>query len=86
MRTVGPPPFSPHFSLEFITTYKKEGEENQTATVPIISISICVSNQESVANSSEAKDAVQSLADSYISTHGPRIPLVDKLNKTITHA
>lgn len=84
MRTVGPP--LPHFSLEFITTYKKEGKENQTATVPSISISSCVSNQESVANSSEAEDAIQSLADSYISTHGPRIPLVDKLNKTITLA
>lgn len=61
MHTVGPPPFSPHFSLEFITTYKKEGKENQTATVPIISISICVSNQESVANSSEAEDADRAL-------------------------
>lgn len=85
MRTV-PPPLLSSFQLEFMTTYKKEGKENQTATVPISSISICVSNQKSVANSSEAEDAVQSLAESYISTHGPRIPLADKLNKTITLA
>jgi hypothetical protein len=57
---IPPPPL--HIILEFITTYKKEGKENQTITAPIISIRICIANQESVANGSKTKDASHSFA------------------------